>query len=100
MGPGFDSFSALWHQGDVLNHFSPLSDLGSEMSLCFGENGNSTVVPGEKGEKWSNPSVELVSLSYLDGVELLQEGSKQLMLRWKKVVFWSVHLYLNGILTN
>ena len=100
MGPGFDSFSALWHRGDVLNHFSPLSDLGSEMSLCFGENDNSTVVPGEKGEKWSNPSVELVSLSYLDGVELLQEGSKQLMLRWKKVVFWSVHLYLNGILTN
>ena len=100
MGPGFDAFCTLWHQGDALNHFSPLSDLGSEMSLCFGENDNSTVVPGEKGEKWSNPSVELVSLSYLDGVELLQEGSKQLMLRWKKVVFWSVHLYLNGILTN
>ena len=58
------------------------------------------MVSSEKGEKWSNPSVELVSLSYLDGVELLQEGSKQLMLRWKKVVFWSVHLYLNGILTN
>ena len=51
--------------------------------LHFGENDNSTVVPGEKGEKWSNPSAEPVSPSYLDGVELLQEGSEQLMLQWK-----------------
>ena len=36
-GPGFDVFSDLRHQGVAYNHFSPLSDLGSEMGLCFGE---------------------------------------------------------------
>ena len=89
------------------------------MDLCFGERDNSTVVPGEKGEKWSNPIAETVSPSYLDGVEQLQEGSEHLMLQWehlmlqwkhsvvnpsgliterKIVVYWSAHLYLNGIL--
>ena len=82
------------------------------MDLCFGERDNSTVVPGEKGEKWSNPIAETVSPSYLDGVEQLQEGSEHLMLQWKHsvvnpigliterkiVVYWSAHLYLNGIL--
>ena len=84
MGPRIDAFSALRHEGDVRNHFSPLLDLGSEMGLYFGVSDNSTVVPSEKGEKWSNLIVEPVSPSYLDGVELLQEGSEQLMLQWKQ----------------
>ena len=84
MGPKIDAFSALRHEGDVRNHFSPLLDLGSEMGLYFGMSDNSTVVPGEKGEKWSNLMAEPVLLSYLDGVELLQEGSEQLMLQWKQ----------------
>ena len=58
--------------------------MGSEMGLCFEVSDNSTVVPGEKGEKWSNLIVEPVSPSYLDGVELLQEGFEQLMLQWKQ----------------
>ena len=41
------------------------------------------MVSDEKGEKWSNPIAELVSPSYLDGVELLQEGSEHFLLQWK-----------------
>nr|POE92308.1 hypothetical protein CFP56_71994 [Quercus suber] len=56
---------------------------GSEKGLCFGERDNSTVVLGENGEKWSNPIAELVSLSHLDGVELLHEGLDHVLLQWK-----------------
>ena len=41
------------------------------------------MVSGEKGEKWSSPSAELVSPSHLDGVELLQEGPEHLRIQWK-----------------
>ena len=71
MGLGIDVSSDNWHHGAAQNHFSPLSDLGSQKDLCFGERDNSTVVSGEKGEKWSNPITKPVSSSYLDGVELL-----------------------------
>ena len=65
------------------NHFSPLLGLGSEKSFCFGERDNPKKVSGEKGEKWSNPHAELVSSSYLDGEELLQDGSEHFLLQWK-----------------
>nr|POE91817.1 hypothetical protein CFP56_65362 [Quercus suber] len=80
MGPGFDVSSDHRHQGAAQNYFSPLSGLGSEKGLCFGERDDSMVVLGEKGEKWSNPIVEPMSPSHLDGVELLQEGSKHPLL--------------------
>nr|POF14673.1 hypothetical protein CFP56_52659 [Quercus suber] len=65
------------------DHPDEVANLGSEKGLCFGERDNSTVVSSEKGEKWSNPIAKPVSLSYLDGVELLQEGSEHLLLQWK-----------------
>ena len=80
MGLGNGVSSDHRHQCAAQNHFFPLSSLGSEKGLCFGERDNSTVVLGEKGEKWSNPIVEPVSLSYLDRVELLQEGSEHFLL--------------------
>ena len=83
MGLGNGVSSDHWYQGAAQNHFSPLSSLGSEKGLCFGERDNSTVVSSEKGEKWSNPIAELLSPSYLDGVELLQERSEHFLLQWK-----------------
>ena len=71
MGLGIDVSSDNRHHGVTQNHFSHLSDLGSQKGLYFGERDNSMVVSGEKGEKWSNPITKLVSSSYLDGVELL-----------------------------
>ena len=101
MGPGFDA----------QNSFSPLSCLGSEEDLCFGRRNDSTMVSGDKGVKRSNPIAEPGSSSHLDGVELSQVGLEHLLIQWKhcevnssghfhgkdKVVFWSAHLYLNGI---
>ena len=83
MGLGNGVSSDHRHQGAAQNHFSPLLGLGSEKGLCFGERDNSIVVSDEKGEKWSNPIAELVSPSYLDRVELLQEGSEHFLLQWK-----------------
>ena len=71
MGLGIDVSSDNRHHGVTQNHFSHLSDLGSQKGLYFGERDNSTVVSGEKGEKWSNPITKPMSSSYLDGVELL-----------------------------
>ena len=71
MGLGFVVPSDLRHQGATQNSFSPLLGLGSEEGLCSGERDDSTVVSGEKGEKWCNPIVEPVSPSHLDGVERL-----------------------------
>ena len=71
MGPGYVVSSDLRHQGVTQNSFSPLSGLGSEEGLYFGEKNDSTMVSSEKEEKWSNPIAKPVSPSYLDGVEML-----------------------------
>ena len=65
------------------NSFSPLLGLGYEDGLCFGERDDSKVVSGEKGEKWSNPIVEPVSLSHLDGDEMAQVGLEHPLIQWK-----------------
>ena len=83
MGTGTVVSSPHRHQGANQNQFSPLSSMGREKGFCFGERDNPTKVSGEKGEKWSNPHVELVSSSYLDGKELLQDGSEHFLLQWK-----------------
>ena len=70
MGPGYVVSSDLWHQGAAQNSFSHLLGLGSEEGLYFGERDESMMVSGEKGEKWSNPIVEPVSPSHLDGDEM------------------------------
>ena len=83
MGLGYVVSFDLWHQGATQNSFSSLLGLSSEEGFCFGERDDSTAVSGEKGEKWSNPIAEPVSPSYLDGVEMLQEGTEHLLIQWK-----------------
>uniref|UniRef100_A0A7N2LVS0 Reverse transcriptase zinc-binding domain-containing protein n=1 Tax=Quercus lobata TaxID=97700 RepID=A0A7N2LVS0_QUELO len=65
-------------------------------------------------EQWCDPQAEMVPTSSLDGDELLQGVSEPLLLQWehsgvntsgfftgrKRVVFWSVQLYLGGILMS
>ena len=77
--------NVLWlgHQGAAQNSFSPLSGLGSEEGLYFGERDDTTVVSGEKGDIWNNPIAEPVLPSHLDGVEMLQEGTEHLLIQWK-----------------
>ena len=72
MGPGYAVSSDLRHQGATHNSFSPLLGLGCEEGLYFGVRDEPTVVSGEKGEAWCNPSAKPVSPSHLDGVEKLK----------------------------
>lgn len=84
------------------------------MGFCSREKDDFTEVSSESGDQWCNPKAELVPTSSLDGFELIQGGSKPLLLLWKhcgvilvlfftgrkRVVYWSVHLYLGGILMS
>ena len=83
MGPGYVISFDLRHQGATQNSFSPLLGLGSKEGLCFGVRDDSTVVSGEKGEIWCNPSAEPMSPSHSDGVEKLQEGTEHHLIQWK-----------------